>query len=215
MPNCGCSKPCNCSVVSNGAPIIIESADQLTVTLLGAGREGWQDNIVQGSGRALDPYTVSWKDSLEYRPRAQEWRQSGSFPNGTDWTSEPTLYSTPTDNALFLWAATFPSDVNLKAPGILVGAYADVNTGGVAVPIEFSILFGFILTDPGPARIAHSVTSVSNPILACTGYINPARTVVDLTSSGLVAALIVRISSPNGLGAITAINQVRIWGVQV
>lgn len=210
MPNCGCSKACSCRVVANGAPIIIESAgDGLNLSLIDVGKVGGPDNIVTGSGRTTDPYSVSWKDSLEYRPRAQEWRQSPFTTQA--WTSEPTLYSTPFSNAIFLWALTH--EPNLTASGVLLGAYADVNTGGVTTPIELTLFFDALIFDDGPNEVAYSVTSVSNPVLACTGFVNPARSVIDLGSSGLRGEVSVQVRSPANL--ITAVNQVRVWGVQV
>lgn len=209
MPNCGCNKACSCTVVANGAPIIIESSDQFSVVLIDVGKTGGPDNIVEGSGRPTDPYSVSFKDSLEYRPRAQEWRQ---LPYTTEeWTSDPTLYSTPVMNALFLWAPE--QEPQLVTSGVLLGAYVDINTGGVGIPLELTIFFGSLLLDNGPARIAQYTGNAPNPIMACTGFLNPARTIIDLSSSGLRAEISVHVRDP--ADGIVAINEVRLWGVQV
>lgn len=209
MPNCGCTKACTCTFVANGAPIIIETATQLSLSLVDIGRVGPADNVVSGTGRPTDPYSVSFKDSLEYRPRAQEWRQ---LPfTSQEWTSEPTLYSTPVFNALFLWAPE--SSPQLAQSGLILGAYADVNTGGITITTEISIFFGFTTADVGPSVVSRYTSTNVNPLMACTGFLNPARTVADLASSGLRAEISVQIRDPSA--GIVAINEVRLWGMQV
>lgn len=208
MPTCGCSKSCNCTVVSNGAPIIIQSGDPLDMVLVDVGKIGTADNIVSGSGRPTDPYSISWKDSVEFRPRAEEWRQ---LPYDDVWPTEPTLYSTPTPHSIFLWAPE--NDAGLTASNVILGAYADINTGGVTITTELSIIYGSFFADTGPARIAHYTSTNVNPQMACTGYLNPARTIVDLSSSGLRAEIAVVVRDPSN--GIVAINEIRLWGIQV
>lgn len=209
MPNCGCTKACSCTVAANGAPIIIESGGALDLTLIDIGQVGAPDNIVQGSGRPTDPYSITWKDSLEYRPRAQEWRQ---LPfTSQEWTSDPTLYSTPYAHAVFLWAVE--NNPALTASSVILGAYADINTGGVTINTELSIFFNSFFADTGPSLIAHYTSTNVNPLSACTGYLNPARTLVDLSSSGLRGEITVLVRDPSA--GIVAVNEIRLWGIQV
>lgn len=217
MPPCGCTKPCNCAVAQNGAPIIVESSDlgSLQVVLFPTERVGWRDNVVSGTGSAQNPYMVSFKDSLEYRPKAQEWRLTPPADSDPiDWSTNPSVYSTPVPNATFIWASgSFSEEINLTATGLLVGAWASVNTGGVATPIELQLFYDFVVDDLGPDRIAGASTTTANPILGCTGYVTPLKSATSLFSSGLTASLSLQVRNPANV-ALT-VSDVRLWAVEV
>lgn len=214
MPNCGCSGVCNCFVAQNGAIFIAETDfDTGAVTYLNSSRIGWRDNVVAGNGRATNPYAVSFRDSLEYRPRAQEWRQTGTNFYTTGWSAgDPNVYSTPIPSAVFLWAAGFPGEANITATGILVGAWANISTGGVSAPIEMIIAVSIVDTT-GPFNIAGAATQTSDPNLACAGYLNPVDTATSLASSGTTANLVVQFF--DAAAAIVTINDIRLWAVEV
>lgn len=214
MPTCNCAKVCNCFVDDNGAPIVVESFDPgiPATTLLDTPRIGSRDSVVVGSGRSTNPYSVSFKDSLEYRPRAQEWRQTGIDFYANNWVSDPTVYSTPIARATFLWAPSDPAVTFITAPGLIIGAWASVTSA--AQPIEFQIFYDVQDGgDLGPDRVSGCSTNSVNSILACTGYVNPLRSSVDVGASGLRMSVIAQIRNPEGLTL--TVNDVRIWAVEV
>lgn len=213
MPNCGCSKVCGCFVAQNGAVFISETDfDTGAITYLATARIGWRDNVVDGNGRATNPYTVSFRDSLEYRPRAQEWRQTGPNYDNDGWVLEPTVYSTPIPNATFVWAESDPAAAYLTASGVLIGAWINVNTGGVAGPIEMNI-FTSIADFTGPLNIAGASTQSSDPNLACAGYLNPVDSATSVASSGITATIVVQLFDQANV--IVGINDIRLWAVEV
>lgn len=215
MSRCdSCSKPCGCAVAQNGAAIVVENSNVFIgdASLFPTERVGWRDNIVEGTGSVNDPYSVSFKDALEFRPRAQEWRQIGGNYEDVGWVSEPTLYSTPTENALFIFNVDFPS-VNVVGTGFMVGAYADVNTFGVSTPIELHLFYDFVVTSSGPGHIGGATTQAANPVLACVGYVSPLRSALNIVSSGLTLSIALDVRFP-GVSDID-INSVRIWAVEV
>lgn len=215
MARCGCSKTCACAVEANGAPIIPEGIDLSTgiTTLFPTSRVGWRDNVVDGTGSLNDPYSVSFKDSLEYRVHAQEWRQTGVDFNTVGWTiSDPTVYSTPGDKSIFIWTAAFPNDAYVVYPGLFVGCWARCSTGGVAAPIV--LLLGVTINDSsGPFNLAGNTTSTIDPVLSCVGYLNPLDSVVSVGSSGITASIVVSISNPASV-ALT-VTDIRLWAVEV
>ena len=209
---CGCSRACSCRVSQNGAVIIGEPEFGFSnFDVFESERIGWRDNLVEGTGSANNPYMVSFKDSLEFRPRAQEWRQTGVdfFANG--WiNNDPTVYSTPHPFATFLWSPAFPSDINGTATGYLVGAWASFTVG--VAPIEM-IIVSSIADATGPFNIAAASTQTANPVLACSGYVNPMDSSISLASSGITATLVLQIFDPSNSNPV--INDVRVWAVEV
>lgn len=214
MARCGCSKTCTCFVDQNGATIIAQETDVLagTVSLMPSSRIGWRDNVVTGSGRQSDPYVVSFKDSLEYRPPAQELRQTGPNFYNDGWVVEPTVYSTPAPKALFFWVESFPGEIQAVGSGFIIGAWANIDTGGVAAPIEM-VIVASIVDISGPFNIAGASTQTVNPKLACSGYVNPVDSAVSIGSTGVTTIIVLQFFDP--ASAIVSVSDVRLWGVEV
>lgn len=217
MARCTCSKPCNCAIAQNGAPIIVENSQILLgqAALFPTSRVGWRDNLVAGTGSSGNPYTVSFKDSLEFRPAAQEWRYTGSDYDEEGFATDPNQYSTPVPNAMFVWSAAFETEINVAGTGFLIGAYADVNTGGVATPVELHLFYDFQVVNTGPDRIAGSTTQAANPVLTCVGYVNPLRSAIPLASSGLFLSILLDVRAPALTSDSYSVPSVRVWAVEV
>lgn len=204
MPPCNCTK-CGCSVAQNGVVFVQTETGIVGAEFLPSTRIGWRDNVVDGQGSSAEPFSVSFVDSVEYRPWAAEMKQIS--PVSGDFTASSMQYN---QNGLFVWSAGFPEEINLTQTGVLLGAYVSV-TSGAAVDVSMELAVGFFSYDNGMVSVAsHSVGAVISPILNAVGYLSPLRT-FPVVSSGLTATVNLSLVS----SVAVTVNEVRVWGITV
>lgn len=209
MPvNCGCSKACNCLVTTNGT--LIQAAEIGGTDPQPNTRVGWRDSIVEGSGSASNPYTVSFVDSLEYRPWAAEARENAAGSNL--WDGNPIIYNSKSGDPLFVWAAVLPGTINISQTGLLVGARVVISSAGAIGAISLIVEFTSTNPDTGPTQLAgYTAGNSVSPILTTSGYLSPLRS-FPLVSSGLTGELGIGVLSTFGGWTI---GDVQLWAISV
>lgn len=133
MARCGeCTSSCQCEMTQDGV-LSLADAEGAVFDLIRTGR---LTSTVEGSGSSANPFTVSFVDSLEYRPPAAHGVSTtvgfgDGAPHDVEWTSK--TYGTPLPSSGFVFILpAFPEELYITDGLMQVVGASLVFTGGIS-----------------------------------------------------------------------------------